>query len=108
MTMRYDISPQADYPGINKLLEELGELVGAIGKFMAYPDGLHPTGRYTMDDLHDEIADVQAAIDFVQEACYLDTAFIDVRADAKLRRFRAWNGGSDEVVPAPMKADQRG
>lgn len=83
-----------EWPGIAKLMEECGELVQACGKLLAYPDGPHPDGGNTRDYLHDEIADVMAAIEFVQiaNAGVLDNAWINDRRDVKLQTFRGWHG----------------
>lgn len=56
--------------GLAKLVEECGELIQVAGKMIQYPNLQelplsHPDGTILRDRIKEEIADVQAAIDFV-------------------------------------------
>lgn len=80
------------WPGLAKLGEEAGELVQAILRLVAFPDGPHPDGTDTVQNFADELADVLGQARFVLEHCTeLDTDAIEERADAKERRFREWH-----------------
>lgn len=81
------------WPGLAKLVEELGELSQVAGKIMAYPDGEHPDGNGPLEPrLEDELADVIAAASFVLRANEprLNRARTVQRIAAKVERFDAW------------------
>jgi NTP pyrophosphatase (non-canonical NTP hydrolase) len=83
-----------EYPGVSKLVEELGELLQILGKLIATGGrSEHWSGLNLRDELLKEIGDVRAAIQFVLETC-LTTEEIGVvhrRTQEKLRRFRGWH-----------------
>ena len=80
------------WPGLAKLSEECGELIQVIGKLTAYPQGPHPDGTDLQAWLADELADVQAAAQFVVEVnLCLPARDISRRSMDKLRRFRRWH-----------------
>ncbi len=79
------------WPGLAKLAEESGELLQVIGKIAAFPGGGHPDGTDVVERLHDELADVAAAVEFVIGANDLDRVAFNRRATAKLERFRGWH-----------------
>ena len=81
------------WPGLSKLSEECGELIQVIGKIAAYPDSPHPDGSDLRQRLMEEMADVAAAIEFVQITnweAFNPTAFTD-RRRLKLGRFLRWH-----------------
>ena len=81
------------WPGISKLAEESGEVIQVIGKLMAL-DGdntIHWDGTDLTERLIEEIADLRAAITFVERHNpQLDVVAIDERATMKLKRFEQW------------------
>lgn len=81
------------WPGVAKLIEECGELTQILGKLLAYPDAQHPDGTNLIDRLHDEIADISAAIEFLISANgnTLDEGRILRRARTKLDQFKDWH-----------------
>ena len=82
----------ARWAGIAKLQEEMGELAAVLGKLHAYPDGNHPDGAGPLlDRLHDEMADVHAALTFFMLTNDLDSARLRARCDKKLATFFAWH-----------------
>lgn len=105
MTLYFVIGPAVELPGLSKMVEECGELVKVLGKLMAYPDGEYPDGTNLFDELHDEMADVRAAIDFFVEHNDVDDHFLRARAAAKGARFRHWQAGHQQVLPVPSKGD---
>lgn len=79
------------WPGVSKLIEEIGELGQVLGKLIATHGAReHWDGSDLLDRLHDEIADVGAALVFVQQANGLDPDRIAGRAEAKLQLFHRW------------------
>lgn len=80
------------WPGVSKLVEECGELGQVLGKLIATSgDPAHWDGTDLMARLHDELADVQAAIWFLEEANGLDGGAIEGRAHLKVTAFREWH-----------------
>src|SRR4051794_29113503 len=82
------------WPGLAKLVEELGELQQVLGKLMAYPGGDHPDGGPPLEiRVMTEAGDVMAALDFLFEAnpALPPLKFRDEQADRKLDRFRGWH-----------------
>lgn len=80
------------WPGAVKLMEECGELVQALGKLIAYPDGPHPDGGNTHDYFHDEAGDVSGALAFmIDNVEQVDGNRVHARAVAKLNRFQGWH-----------------
>lgn len=82
--------------GLAKLCEECGELSQVVGKMIQYPElqlkaGEHPDGTCLRDRLEQEMADVMAAIEFVQRKLKLSKAVIDTRAAIKLNMFEEWS-----------------
>lgn len=81
------------YPGLSKITEESGEVLEVIGKLMATGGGRrHWSGRDLHVDLMDELADLQAAIDFFMGDCTREERgqFAERRV-AKLNLFRKWH-----------------
>lgn len=78
--------------GRSKLIEECGELIQVLGKIDAYGVGKHPDGLKNLGErLHDEIADVEAAIAFVKEKMHLDGKEIKHRKQRKLELYHKWD-----------------
>lgn len=84
------------WPGLSKLIEELGENSQVIGKIIAFPDRAkngehHPDGTILEDRLEDELADLLAAIQYVVNANALDEFRMNERFNMKLARFEGWH-----------------
>jgi NTP pyrophosphatase (non-canonical NTP hydrolase) len=80
------------WPGLSKLVEELGEVAQVAGKLIATggePD--HWDGTNLRTRLEDELADLEAAIAFVLEHNDLDAGRVAERRAAKLRQFGDWH-----------------
>lgn len=80
----------AEWPGISKLVEEMGEVGQVAGKLMAtHGEAVHWDGDGNLvDRLTEEMADLQAAIWFASEANNLQ---IMERALAKYQLFGEWH-----------------
>jgi len=82
--------------GLNKLMEECGEVIQVAAKLSAYPDGNHPDGAGNlMDRLEDEIADAAAAMAFVVGKLGLNYIRMDERTNRKLTMFLEWDQDPD-------------
>lgn len=83
------------WPGTSKLNEECGELIQVIGKLMGTGGEVaHWDGTDLRLRLQEEIADVQAAIDFVKQVNpQLDKGAIERRTMAKHELFWKWHLG---------------
>lgn len=103
--IRFVIGPDVEWPGVSKVIEECGELIKVLGKLQAYPDGDYPDGSDLNAELHDEVADVRAALEFLVAENRLDDHFIRERAAAKGARFRHWQAGNVEALPVPSYGD---
>ncbi len=80
--------------GMNKLMEECGELVAILAKKSAYPEGDHPSPKLLggIDAaIEDEIGDVLAAISFVTAKLGLSDHDIQARATSKYNLFLHWD-----------------
>jgi NTP pyrophosphatase (non-canonical NTP hydrolase) len=91
--------PVKDWPGLAKLVEEMGELNQVLGKLMAYPDevrGKHPDGYTDITKLIEEMGDVQAALRFFTVASGLPGDRIKERADMKFEKFWYWHNQGPE------------
>jgi NTP pyrophosphatase (non-canonical NTP hydrolase) len=78
--------------GLNKLMEECGELIQIAAKKAAYPNTeIHPDGQNINHALEAEIADVLAACEFVTVKLGLDRTMIDNRAHRKLMTYNRWD-----------------
>lgn len=78
--------------GRSKLTEECGELIQVLGKIDAYGVGKHPDGLKNLGDrLHDEIADVEAALAFVKKKMKLNKKLIAKRKARKLNMYWTWD-----------------
>lgn len=80
--------------GLVKMIEEAGELLQIAGKQMAFPtEDKHPDGTESMRQrLQEEIADLRAALYFVETKFELDREFMAARMLTKLRSLKKWDG----------------
>lgn len=86
------------WPGISKLIEEMGELGQVLGKLIATHGEIeHWDGSDLQRWLVDEIADVMAALQFVITANELDALWIDQRFRHKLGLFNKWHNEQGEI-----------
>lgn len=79
------------WPGVAKLLEEMGEAAQVLGKLIAAggdPD--HWDGTNLVARMVEELGDLRAAIEFVITTNGLDAGAIDARAAQKQAVFRHW------------------
>lgn len=80
------------WPGLSKLIEEMGECQQVAGKLIATGgEPQHWDGTDLRERLTEEIADALAACRFVAEANGLDIQAIDARARKKVELFRKWH-----------------
>jgi NTP pyrophosphatase (non-canonical NTP hydrolase) len=76
--------------GLNKLMEESGELIQAAAKTQANLENKIHDPHQLRQALHDEIGDVLAAIDYVISELELDQEKIKCRVEAKRKLFESW------------------
>lgn len=90
------------WPGVSKLIEEMGELQQVLGKLIATHGGTtHWDGPDLLDRLHDEMGDVLGALTFVTNANGLDEERLWKRAVEKSELFHVWHEAGD---PPPVAA----
>lgn len=86
------------WPGISKLLEEAGEVGQVCGKLIGSAGNQHHwDGTDLRERLHEEIADLRAALAFVENQNDLDIAAIDRRVAEKLALFNKWHNEQPPV-----------
>lgn len=85
------------WPGVSKLVEEIGELGQVAGKLMGSRGDIKHWSGNLWDMMHDEIGDVLGAIRFIVKRCKLDEVRIATRADHKFRTFESWHLGDPEM-----------
>lgn len=80
------------WPGLGKLVEEMGELNVEFGKLIVNGgDTNYWDDRDLLDGIHNETADVLAAVAFfIEQNKLLDENRITERAQRKLEKFRHW------------------
>lgn len=102
----------AAWPGLAKSLEEMGELATVLGKLMGSDGDRHHWSGDLVPMIRDEIADVHAALDFLEERNpelkEKDAAYILRRRLWKLALFRAWADGKREPDPERYGLPPRG
>jgi NTP pyrophosphatase (non-canonical NTP hydrolase) len=76
--------------GLNKLMEESGELIQAAAKTQANLGNKIHDPHQLRQSLHDEIGDTLAAIDYVISELELDRSKIEFRATEKRQLFESW------------------
>lgn len=88
----YGIGSQV-WPGLAKLMEEMGELQQVLGKIMACegPSAKYWDGSSLIPHLQEEVADVQAALMFFRDQNGLDIDLIADRREEKLQKFNYWH-----------------
>lgn len=80
------------WPGLSKLIEEMGEVGQVVGKILGtggVPN--HWDGTNLVDRLHEELADLEAAIQFVKEINGLDLMRCAERRAEKVALFYEWH-----------------
>lgn len=82
-----------EWPGIAKLIEEMGEVGQVVGRLMALHGQLATLGGIDVKrDLVKELADLQAAIDFVMgERTREERGVFTERRSTKLALFQKWH-----------------
>lgn len=84
-------------PGISKLLEEMNELGVELSKLMG-----NGRWKYKREDrtvrraIEEEIADVEATIEFFKAKNRLDRKFIEKRRKEKVKKFKRWHRNIQE------------
>ncbi len=82
------------WPGVSKVIEEMGELQQVFGKLIGAAGGInHWDGSNLREKLIEEIADLQAALDFFKSVCltFKENARIEDRVRKKSDLFRQWH-----------------
>jgi NTP pyrophosphatase (non-canonical NTP hydrolase) len=82
------------WPGLAKLAEECGEVIQVIGKIIALSGAEnydHWDGTNVRERLQEELGDVLAAIDFVQEHNGLSRVIMIRRKQHKTALFEKWD-----------------
>ncbi len=86
---------EGEWPGLSKLVEECGEVMQVVGKIIATRgSSKHWDGKLPLDErLLEELADLQAAIDFVLIKNFSAQQVINfaTRMREKLDRFKRWH-----------------
>ena len=85
-----------EWPGVSKLIEEMGELHQVLGKLMGSRGSTEHWSGDLRKMLHEELADVLASVHFVIERNNLDHSVIDPRVFEKLTKFSNWHQGDPE------------
>lgn len=98
-----------EWPGISKLVEEIGELGQVCGKLMGTGGKVsHWDGEGDLDDrLIAEMADVYAAITFVMRRNFQLELLRDrftKRAEAKIKLFEQWHAKGRAVLDGELVA----
>ena len=80
------------WPGVTKVVEEVGELLQVLGKLQATGGRVdHWDGSNLKERLEDEIADVRASLEYVEMFNDLDGRSISKRVCDKVERFMEWH-----------------
>lgn len=89
------------WPGVSKLLEEMGEVGQVLGKLVGAGGEIHHwDGTNLKERLEDELGDALAAIIFVVRHCGLNVERITHRREIKLATFEDWHLNQ---VPLPRR-----
>lgn len=98
-----------EWPGLSKLMEEAGEVVQVGGKLMGTHGATnHWDGTSLRERLFEEMADLQAAIEFVQShnmTIKERLAFFRRVAD-KRDLFERWHAGEQQQLPIILCKDE--
>lgn len=81
------------WPGLAKLMEEMGELQQVLGKIMACegPSAIYWDSSSLVPALLDELADVRASLSFFILRNNLDSRTIALRVEDKFQKFQYWH-----------------
>ena len=80
------------WPGVSKVVEEIGELGQVLGKLMGSRGKIEHWSGNLKEMLHDELGDVLGAIRFLIFMCpELDRQRIERRAAEKFTQFLEWH-----------------
>lgn len=92
MTKPYCIGSN-DWPGLSKLIEECGEVLQTAGKIIGNEGSdVHFSGLNLRSDMHNELGDLFAAMNFFIDQNHLNLTMIQNRRDEKLALFQKWHG----------------
>lgn len=96
------------WKGAEKLAEECNELCVELMKLLVFPSGNHPgRKRNLVLTTEEEIADVEAAIEYLKAKHHLDRARIDKRKASKIKKFCKWWGNPYKKAKKASKAKKR-
>lgn len=96
------------WPGLSKLIEECGEVIQVAGKLIAtHGEAAHWDGSDLRQRLHDELADLDAAIRFVVRYNGLDDAPYNDRTLSKGDLFVEWHEEQRVAIDGLMEAHLR-
>lgn len=80
------------WPGLGKVVEEAGEIMQIAGKLMATGGSSeYYDGRDLRRELQNEMADLRAALDYVEDANHLNALAMKARKDEKSDKFWSWH-----------------
>ncbi len=80
------------WPGLSKLVEEMGEVQQVLGKLIATGgESAHWDGTDLRQRLREELADLKAACVFFAQVNQLDAVTDIEREHRKIRQFHAWH-----------------
>lgn len=89
-------------PGLSKLIEECGEVLQVAGKLIATGGtNEHWDGSHLHRRMHDELADLIAAITFYAMNNGVNQKSLTQRAENKIEQFREWHAKQLATVAAP-------
>ena len=82
-----------EWPGVSKVLEEMGELQQVLGKIMGVRGEIQHWSGDLRKMLIEELADVYAALSFFQDHNMTgdEMELVSDRAHFKAKRFEAWH-----------------
>jgi NTP pyrophosphatase (non-canonical NTP hydrolase) len=91
------------YPGLSKLMEECGEVLQVLGKIIAahkcgLPENMHWDGTNLRERIHDELADLAAAVNFFGSMNSLQDSAYRERVNKKLDLFCQWHNLQGRAV----------
>lgn len=87
----YSIGSQK-WPGLSKLIEEMGEVQQLLGKLIATNgEPAHWDGSNLIVRLQEELADLAAAMIFFLSRNKLDTPLYSARVLKKVEQFKQWH-----------------
>jgi hypothetical protein len=91
------------WPGVSKVVEEVGELGQVIGKLMAVAGAAKHWSGDLREKMIEEMGDVYAALDFVAEHCfsYEEGQLIATRRNKKLATFEKWHQNPESPADPP-------